>query len=263
MISDSQYGICHLSVIPLKKEPSDTSEIGSQLLFGDAFTILKTSQDGKWVYVKNAYDGYLGWIDSKQYKPISADYFDLLDSVQSPLSSEMVGLLQGENGLVPILMGTTLPFFKDDTVVIENDVYKYKGAIHFPAPVSDFRFLKKMSYYYLNAPYLWGGRTHFGIDCSGFVQQLFRFIGHKLPRDAYQQAEAGTLVAFGEQKPGDLAFFQDGTARVTHVGLILENDQIIHASGQVRIDVLDEKGIMHSGKKSHSHKFHSIRRILS
>jgi hypothetical protein len=257
------YGICNLSVIPLRKEPSDKAEIGSQLLFGDAFTILKYSQDERWLYIKNAYDSYLGWIDYKQYREISQDFFELLNSFEAPLCGELIGLLHGETAVFPILLGTSLPFFKDDTVILENEVFKFKGMVHYPRKNNDFAALKMTSLYYLNTPYLWGGKCHFGIDCSGFMQQVFRFAGIKLPRDAYQQAEKGESVSFVQLKPGDLAFFNDDAGRVMHVGLILENNKIIHASGKVRIDTLEENGIYNAEKGEFSHKLHSIKRVLA
>lgn len=260
---DPTYGICNLSVIPVRKDPSHKAEIGTQLLFGDSFTILKKSLDGRWLYVENSFDNYMGWIDFKQYKPISRDYFELVTSTEIPLCKELIALLQGENTFIPILFGTPLPFYKNGIIVLENEVYKFEGHIHQPDNESDFKFLEKIAFNYLHSPYLWGGKCHFGIDCSGFVQQVYRFSGIKLPRDAYQQAECGQQVHFQELKAGDLAFFQEEPGKVTHVGIILENHRIIHASGEVRIDALDEKGIFNAARKVYTHHWHSIKRVLA
>jgi hypothetical protein len=260
---DHLYGICNLSVVPVRMEPSDKAELGTQLLFGDAFTILKRSQDDKWIYIQNAFDNYLGWVDYKQYMSISKDYFELVTTSDLCMCKELIGLIRGEQTFLPVLFGTVLPFYKNGTVILENEVFTFEGQVQDPKKNTNYKVLEKTAYNYLNSPYLWGGKTHFGIDCSGFVQQVFRFSGVQLPRDAYEQAERGRLIAFKDSQPGDLAFFNDDTGRIMHVGIILENKRIIHASGQVRIDTLDEKGVYNADRKVYSHKLFSIKRILA
>jgi len=112
----------------------------------------------------------------------------------------------------------------------------------------------------LNAPYLWGGKSFFGIDCSGFTQQVFRFLDKRLPRDAYQQAEEGMTVEFDETEVGDLAFFANASGKITHVGIILENMQIIHAHGAVRLDELTKEGIFSADKGGITHYLTVIKR---
>lgn len=262
-ILDSNFGICNLSIVPVRMEPADKGEIGTQLLFGEPFEIIKSSQNGKWVYIQNAFDGYQGWIDAKQFKEISKDFYDLVLGSEISLCSELIGLIRGEGVFFPVVFGAALPFYKDGVVVLENEVYTFEGSAHKSKKNSNYKFLEKTAFNYLNSPYLWGGKTNFGIDCSGFVQQVFKFSGHRIPRDAYQQAEVGSAILFPNREPGDLAFFTDETDRVIHVGLILEGNQIIHASGRVRVDILDEKGIYSLQKKSHTHKLSSIRRVLA
>ena len=116
---------------------------------------------------------------------------------------------------------------------------------------------------YLNAPYLWGGKTPFGIDCSGFTQMVYKLNGFALPRDAYQQAEIGETLSFVEEaEPGDLAFFDDDEGNIIHVGMVLEQGTIIHASGKVRIDALDHQGIYNKELKNYSHKLRLIKKII-
>jgi len=256
-----KYGICHLSVIPLRKAPSDKAEIGSQLFFGDTIEILSSSENNKWVEVKNTYDLYTGWIDAHQFISIDQDYFELINQSIHPIAGELVGVLKGEKRMLPILFGTSLPFYQNGTISIAKETFVFEGQVIEPFTQSDFQVIQKYAFFYLNSPYLWGGKSHFGIDCSGFVQQVYRISGLKIPRDAFQQAEVGTLINFQELKPGDLAFFhQEG--KVTHVGIILKNNQIIHASGMVRVDNFDENGIYNVDRKVYSHKLHSIRRIF-
>ena len=115
---------------------------------------------------------------------------------------------------------------------------------------------------YLNAPYLWGGRTHFGIDCSGFTQMVYKLNGHKLLRDASQQATQGEPLSFIEEsEPGDLAFFDNEEGTITHVGIMMADHHIIHAHGQVRIDHMDHTGIYNAELKKHTHKLRVIKKI--
>jgi gamma-D-glutamyl-L-lysine dipeptidyl-peptidase len=259
---DDQYGICDLSIVPVRLEPSDKSELGTQLLFGDVFQVESISEDKKWMKIIIASDNYAGWIDVKQYKPVSKEYFDLIITYDSPLCKDLIGLLQGENKFFPILKGSVLPFYKNGHITLDNEVYKFQGEIIYPKRNNDVKFLELTARNYLGAPYLWGGKVNFGIDCSGFVQQTFRFCGFRLPRDAYQQAECGIKVNFSEIKAGDLAFFSNDAGKIYHVGIIMSSGQIIHASGEVRMDNLDNKGIFHSEKKVYTHKLAFVKRLL-
>jgi len=243
-------------------EPSDKAEIGSQLLFGDAFTASKKSDDSKWLYIETLYDEYLGWVDTKQIKEVSNEYFNTFKNTPSPLSKGLMGLIKGEKRFFPIVMGSTLPLFKNNIIRIDEDYYEYEGEFVYPQKSSSV-FIEQTARFYLHSPYLWGGKSHFGIDCSGFVQQVYKLNGYELPRDSFKQAEMGVNVPFAEMLPGDLAYFHNVNGRIIHVGIVLDNQQIIHASGEVRIDRLDENGILNVDKNSYTHKLSVIRRLIS
>ena len=122
--------------------------------------------------------------------------------------------------------------------------------------------LVKTAMHYLNCPYMWGGKSPFGIDCSGFVQCVYQLHGIQLPRDAYLQSEHGETLGFiDESEAGDLAFFDDEEGKITHVGIIMSDYHIIHAFGQVRIDRLDQTGIFNNALNKHTHKLRVIKKI--
>ena len=262
MNAQTFYGICPLSIVPVRLEPAEKGEIGTQLLFGDIFSSNKKSEDGKWVFIKIEYDQYAGWIDAKQYQEISKNFFEELSLQNSPLSKDLISYVNIKNKNIPILYGSVLPFLNNGIIDLENQTHLFQGQSIVPLALQDFHILEKFAIKYLGAPYLWGGKTPFGIDCSGFVQQVFRFCGYKLPRDAYQQAEVGETISFEKSLPGDIAYFNNAQGRIMHVGIIFENSQIMHASGEVRMDTLDKIGIFNKEKNTYTHKLSHIKRII-
>jgi cell wall-associated NlpC family hydrolase len=255
------YGICHLSIVPCRKEPSDRSELVTQLLFGELFTILETTE--KWSRIKVEADAYECWIDNKQFLPLSVNTFNGLVSEKQHYTTELVQVLTSVDGqALPIVLGSTLPHLSKGQCGFESHNWKYDGQ-HTTASASPSRSnLVETAHLYLHAPYLWGGRSPFGIDCSGLTQMVYKLNGKKIPRDAYQQAEAGTLLSFVEEaEPGDLAFFDNAEGHIVHVGMILNASRIIHASGQVRVDRFDHHGIFHAESGKYSHNLRMIRKI--
>jgi cell wall-associated NlpC family hydrolase len=236
----------------------------SQLLFGEHFSILEEKEE--WIKLKFATDGYEGWISDKQFSPIRENTFHELNSEPSKIVSDLISIVtevQG-NSSFPLVMGSVLPKLNGNKLKLENRDYIFEGSF------SDFKEKKssssiiKTAFLFLNSPYLWGGRTSLGIDCSGFTQMAFRLNGYQLPRDASQQAEIGDALNFVEEaKEGDLAFFDNEEGKITHVGIIMKDQQIIHASGKVRIDKFDHFGIFHSENKKYSHKLRVIKKVLS
>ena len=255
------YGICNLSIVPIRTEPSDKAEIGSQLLFGEVFTASKKTEDSKWVYIETKFDEYLGWIDSKQYKEVSKEFFDTFNNTPSPLSHGLMGIIKGERRFFPIVMGSTLPLLKDKIVRLDNEYYEFEGEFIYPKRMNAAA-IEKTARFFLHSPYLWGGKSHFGIDCSGFVQQVYKINGYELPRDSFKQAEVGQNIPFEDILAGDLAYFHNVNGRIIHVGIVLPSNQIIHASGEVRVDVLDENGIFNVDRRVYTHKLSVVRRVI-
>ena len=253
--------VCLLPVIPIRKEPSHRSEMVSQLLFGE-YAITGEEKD-EFVFVKVDYDGYQGWVQAKQLivveskevlMPIAytAGFATPVAKNSSMLHVPYATPVFAEAGKDFTIAGHSLSFLAQPQQLLQKDERKLTAET-----------LAAAYQPYLNAPYLWGGKSVWGTDCSGFTQQVFKLFGVKLLRDAYLQAEQGKSVPFlAQAQLGDLAFFQNEKGRVTHVGIVLKDGRIVHASGEVRINVLDEKGILNSDTNRHTHTMHSIRRFF-
>lgn len=232
------YGICLQSYIPQRAEAKESSEMVNQLLLGENYLVEENL--GKWLKIKSLSDNYTGYIDAKCHTDLSFQQHSEWEGsnkiiVNHFTETEVNG---SKHWLSP---GSILPF--EGILWFEHN-YSPKLNCN----------LETVAKSYLNAPYLWGGKSALGIDCSGFTQAIFRTTGIYLPRDAYQQAELGEKC---EEKEGALAFFENSDGKITHVGLVLSNSNIIHASGKVRIDTLKADGIYltETGKRSHKLSF--------
>lgn len=253
-----QYGISNLSIVPMRNEAADQAEMVNQILFGEHFKVLENRK--KWSKIRLAHDSYEGWICNKQWIEIEEDIYKQLDKEVATITTDILDIITKDHHQ-PIVIGSVLPSYKSGHALINNEMYQFDGLTT-PGFVKKEKLVEN-SLMYLNAPYLWGGRSPLGIDCSGFTQMVYRLQGVNLPRDAYQQAEAGTTLSFVEEsEPGDLAFFDNNEGKITHVGIILEDNHIIHASGKVRIDRIDQQGIFNTELGAHTHKLRLIKSIF-
>ncbi len=257
-----EFGVSELSVIPLRSEPSHKSEIVSQILFGETYQTL--SKKKEWLQVKTAYDDYEGWLDRSQHTQIGLKEYKKLSGNHQPVALDVVNVASGLKRQVPLVIGSTLPDFDGMNFTLNDEKYVYNGQAIIPGNNYDYeKIIEKCAARFLNAPYLWGGRSPFGIDCSGFTQVVFKLLGVSLKRDAWQQAQQGSHIDFIDlAKEGDLAFFQNKEGKISHVGMILKEKQIIHASGKVRIDRIDSYGILNSETKKYSHQLKMMKRVL-
>lgn len=259
---EQQYGICRVAVAPLRPEPSDRVEISSQLLFGDHVQILEHSD--RWFFVRNAYDAYEGWVDFKQINSLTAEQYQQHEAYNLLAPAKPLNTVTAADGSKYYLSaGSKVPAYQDGFCTIGTDKFQVDFTPLQPAAVASPAGITATALFFKNAPYLWGGRTLFGIDCSGFVQTVYKLNGIKLRRDAWQQAEQGETVDFlPEVQAGDLAFFDNEEGRIVHVGLMLNANEIIHASGRVKVDTLDGQGIYSAELGRYSHKLRIIKRFI-
>ncbi|MBT3207292.1 MAG: C40 family peptidase [Bacteroidetes bacterium] len=259
-----KIGISKLSIIPIRKEPSEKSEMISQLLFGETYHVLGTRDN--WLQIKTYFDDYIGWIDAKMHSDISTYSFNYMQNKNlSIISNSMIPIIDNKEKIEhTIVAGSSIPNFNGKrSFRFDGRKFKFRKSPLFQNGKNIRSSLIETSKLYLNAPYLWGGRTPFGIDCSGFVQLVAKINNIFLPRDASQQIVHGSVIDFiNEANTGDLVFFDNEAGEIIHVGILLNSKQIIHASGKVRIDNIDHHGIYNVDTKRYTHQLRVIKNIV-
>ncbi len=259
-------GFCNIAALPIRIQGSHRTEMVSQLLFGEAYEIV--SQEGEWCKIKTLFDNYEGYIETKQIVLMHPSAYQECYAMPLVADSPTMVCDKTRNCSFWVPQGSSLPIRNLQSHIIQL------GAEQFEVPNISTTYrqadlgcnfdgmIEKNVLSFLNAPYLWGGRTIFGIDCSGFVQIVFKIIGKSLPRDASQQVRCGEDIKLPQARIGDVAFFANGDGKIVHVGILLGEGKIIHASGKVRIDKIDEKGIFCIERNEYSHSLHSVKRLL-
>ncbi|MCB0804526.1 MAG: C40 family peptidase [Bacteroidales bacterium] len=258
-----KFGAVLLSVVPVRAEPSDRAEMVTQLLFGELVVIHQKYE--QWINIRNVFDNYEGWVDSKQVEAIEEAEFNRLRSAKIRYISSPVDVIQNKtaNQFLPVLAGSTLRNNGESSFEMAGMIFSFDGETKNPDQPAKYEDLLGTAMTFLNAPYLWGGKTVFGIDCSGFMQVVFMLSGIQLLRDASMQATSGETVNFmAEARPGDLVFFDNKEGEIVHAGMIIDNNEIIHASGRVRIDTIDHQGIYNRQLKKYTHNLRVIKRVL-
>lgn len=252
--------ICCVPVSPIRAEPAHRTEMVSQLIFGECCEVLEQTRE-QWSRVRVQYDGYEGWCTSSHLTEIDEKEFG---AARTPLTPEWVSSLEYNGHPMMVPMGSHLTSMKNGRAQWRKNHVHYKGKTWDPgAHAIDARSIRRLTLKFLNIPYIWGGKSVFGLDCSGFVQTVYKFLGVQVLRDANQQATQGEAVGFLEEtKTGDLAFFDNEEGKITHVGILLNANEIIHASGKVRIDKIDNMGIVQSDSDQRTHRLRLIKRIL-
>jgi len=258
------YGICILPVVPMRREPSHKSEMVSQLLFGEMYEI--TESNTEWHKILTKDDHYSGWIDKNQsYEPGETE-IQRLQSIQPIITDPLICKVIQKNEAFE--QASRILHLSMGSVVFGKEEFS-TGFYHFSVEgtgiqTSGISSATEILHYAgrcLGMPYLWGGKSVMGFDCSGFVQVIYRMCGINLPRDASQQVLKGKHVTFENAQPGDLAFFGE-EKKITHVGIVSDDSHIIHCSAKVRIDSLNKEGIIIEETNNLSHSLNCLRRVI-
>ncbi|NOY50741.1 MAG: C40 family peptidase [Chlorobi bacterium] len=251
-----KHGICLQSMVALRKSPSEQSGMINQLLFGDLFIVEQITDN--WCFINTIDDAYPAWANISQLHFLNDGEFESIN--ESPrfysLNSSNISF-SNDNKLV-YTFGSRLPNFDSGVFSLEGSSYKHEGDVIEPSSGNRILEIAKL---YLGSPYLWGGRSIFGIDSSGFVQMVFKLNGILLPRDVSQQLKTGNTINFLEEaEAGDLAFFENEEGDIVHVGILMGNEGIIHSSGELRIDSIDHNGIFNKKLDKYTHKLRILKR---
>lgn len=256
------YGVSRLSLIPVRRVPEEGSEQVTQLLFGDHYEVMESDDSGQWMRILINFDQYEGWISRKQHHSVSREYYLYNNKAEFKITTDLTTSILYHKNRQIILIGSIIPISSSELFKMEEE-FAFNGEAKNLGQRREFEFLLGIALRYLNAPYQWGGKSPFGIDCSGFVQMVFKICGYKLQRDSGQQAGQGKAVSsLADALPGDLAFFKSRSDFINHVGIVLDGNKIIHASGWVRIDYLTEDGILTHDTKIFTHELVQVKRIM-
>jgi len=255
-----QKGICKLSVIPMRRIPSDKSEMVSQLLYGESFTITDSIEN--FVLISHDFDAGEGWIDQKQFEQLEVAGNTATVMGDSRICNVPIStIVTADGNSLHLSFGSILQ--DTDTLQYPDESNNLLDPVDFrPNLRPDKAKIVLFAKLFNQVPYLWGGKSIFGIDSSGLVQLVYKVAGFQLPRNAAQQMEKGTIVNFIEQaEPADLAFFDNDEGQIVHVGILINPHQLIHASGKVRIDSIDHYGIFNHELHRYTHRLRLIKRI--
>ena len=257
------------SVVPVRAEAREGSEQLTQMLFGELCTVLE--EKPRWNRVKLALDGQEGWVDAKMICPMKSEEFksySLAYKNAAMVSVPMTYAVSENNGqTIPLTAGTRLTNYKDGRFEVLGVGFRIDPNMVAVQPLEmNEQSLLQTVRFFLNVPYLWGGKNAMGMDCSGFTQVVMSLFGKKLLRNASEQATQGKKISdLKKVQAGDLAFFDHEDGKISHVGIVIDSERVIHCSGRVKVEKLDRRAsggvYILSAEGIHTHHLVSIRRM--
>ena len=257
-MSNVNYAVCCVPVSSLRMEPNHYCEINSQLLFGEICMVMEAGPEN-WIRIKCHFDGEEGWCHNSHVQEINntAAAADL----QALYAPEWVNEVEYKGQSMKVPFGSSWPVADGRNLVngLKLPAQHWQPAASAP----DKESIKRIAFNFLNTTYLWGGKSVFGIDCSGFAQSVYKLVGKQIRRNARDQVLSGESIGFLQEAVcGDLAFFDDEEGKIVHVGILLDTEEIIHASGKVRIDKIDNMGIVNVDTGKRTHRLRVIKRYF-
>jgi hypothetical protein len=281
-LGSATMGVVSVSVANIRTKPGHGSEMGTQALLGTTVQFLKV-EHGDWYLVQTP-DDYLGWSDDHIVRMTPEEYRAWAEKPKVIVTAEIAfvrtGLDSSSDPVSDVVLGGLLGLIRDvgsafevvfpdgRTGFLDKSAAEPFGPWLAGARETPERIVATAKRFF-GVPYLWGGTSAKGLDCSGFTKTVYYMNGVVLPRDASQQADVGKRVEVGEDfsgvRPGDLLFFggkatEQRPARVTHVAISLGGRRFIHASTYVRVNSLDPADPDYSEGRARS--FLGVRRII-
>ncbi len=262
VIETTEFGVCRLAVVAVRHAPNTDARQTTELLFGDHYEVLRKADNGNWLFIKIHFDSLEGWINVEQHHAISQEYFDQINHANFKITTDLTCNILFKKSPLTILLGSIVPISNSELFKMEEQ-FAFNGEAKSLGQKRDVEFVKTTAIKYLNAPEFPGGKSPFGIDAAGLVQMVFKIAGYTLPHSLKGQSKEGKPIkSLAESMPGDLAFFSKKNESITHVGIVLNEEKIIHSFGRVRVDHLMEEGIMRADSKICTHYLKEIRRIV-
>lgn len=253
------------SVVPVRAEAREGAEQVTQMLFGELCEVLE--EQLRWLHVRLETDDQEGWVDAKMLSPMKKAEYTAYHSAlkeSAMVAMPMAYAVSENNGqTIPLSAGTRLPAYKDGRFEVLGVGFRIDPSmvITQPMTMSQEQLLQAVRFF-LNVPYLWGGKNAMGMDCSGFSQIILSLFGKKLLRNASEQAMQGRAVSgLRKAKAGDLVFFDHEDGRISHVGILIDTERVVHCSGRVKVEKIDEKGIFSAEQGGYTHHLVAIRRV--
>lgn len=261
MTEEPLFGVCRLSLVAVRSEPDHASAQTTQLLFGDHYEVVETSPDRRWLRIRVHFDQFEGWLDARQHQGITREHYEYINRADFKITTDLTSSILYNKSPVQVLMGSIIPISGSELFKMEEQ-FAFNGESKSVGQKRDVEFLKNTALKYINAPFLHGGKSPFGIDPAGFVQMVFKISGYLFERTLERQVLNGRPVKSTETVlPGDIAFFTE-KGRLVHAGILLAEDKIIHVAGKVRIDHFNEEGILNLDTRVYTHTFSEARRVL-